>query len=161
MKKLLTICLLLATFFSATAQEKPSKDTTIAFIKRSLESTKGTQRNGGMIILEYDFDLKSIYIKGQNVMFPDIFKYEKYSVINWDKLSFVGEHTVRNKIVGIVLVFETPVKYENEKPNGKAIVEYQNEIRLEIPEGKFESLKKAFLRLAEIDKEENKDPFQN
>lgn len=54
-----------------------------------------------------------------------------------------------------------PVKYENDIRNGKTSAKYQNAIHLEIPEDKYDSLKKAFLRLAEIDKEENKDPFQN
>jgi hypothetical protein len=156
MKKLITICLLLVTTFTTVAQEKVSKEITIAFIKKTLESVKGTQRNGGMVILEYDFDLKSISIKGQNAMFPEIIVTEIYSLINWEKMISTGKSTKNETIFGIVLSFNTPIKYvRNEE------IKYQKEIRLEIPKDKYGSLEKAFLRLAEIAKEENKDPFEN
>ena len=50
MKKLITICLLIATAFSVNAQQKPTKEETIAFMNRTLKSTIGFEGKDGKIV---------------------------------------------------------------------------------------------------------------
>lgn len=60
----------------------------------------------------------------------------------------------------ILLFFDSPLKHEVDG-KFKDEITYPNHLQLPIPNDKQESIKKAFLRLSEIAKEENKDPFKN
>ena len=44
---------------------------------------------------------------------------------------------------------------------GKEVSTYETTIKIVIQPEKFESIKKAFERLSEVAKEQNKDPFKN
>jgi phosphoribosylpyrophosphate synthetase len=155
MKKLLTICLLLATTFMLKAQDgKPTKEQTIAFIKRTFESLKGTNERT-WILTENDFDEKYIFVKTESTSTIATISY-RYTQLNWDKLYKVDLHDS-----DILLFFEIPLKNEMKSNTGNNEIEYVNYLQTRIPIDKYESLKKAFMRLAEIAKEENKDPFQN
>lgn len=58
-------------------------------------------------------------------------------------------------------VYFTTVMKETLMLEGKEVTAYETTFDIVIQPEKFESIKKAFERLAEIAKEENKDPFKN
>ena len=58
MKKLLTICLLLAITVTSQAQQKPTKEETVAFISRTVELSIGSQYNY-TYTTKISFDYKS------------------------------------------------------------------------------------------------------
>ncbi len=159
MKKLLTICLVMATVFTVNAQDnKPSKEETVAFIQRQFESLIGSKvRNS--VITKYDFDLARIYFENRhNLQFTSSYTYTQ---INWGNLFEVQRYEN-----DIILFFTTSIykDYKAVKDNGSIVnseAKFENYIQILVPSEKFESMKKAFLRLSEIAKEENKDPFQD
>ena len=66
MKKLITICLLLATTFTASAQQKPTKEETVAFINRTTSQTIGTHYlYGKMSETKFTYDNYSFTQTGQ------------------------------------------------------------------------------------------------
>ena len=60
MKKLITICLLLATALTTTAQDKPTKEETLIFMKRTLEAANGSKTPFGTL-KEVKFSVNPFY----------------------------------------------------------------------------------------------------
>ena len=88
MKKLLTICLLLATAFTVNAQEKkPTKEETIAFMKRTLELSIGSEFNytyTTKISFDYkNYSKESVMKAGGQVVGNYV---EAYSLLKWENL---------------------------------------------------------------------------
>jgi hypothetical protein len=159
MKKLITICLLIATTFTVNAQDaKPTKEQTITFIKNQLASMIGTKYMSNNLITKYSFETDKIYFEFSDEMVTSTYTY---SQLNW--VNLVGESRAGNEII---LAFKSAIK-EDYKAFGKSSgavvnsgVKNQQYIQIPLPSDKFDSLSKAFLRLSEIAKEENKDPFE-
>lgn len=156
MKKLLAICLLLATTFSVNAQEKPSKEQTIAFMRRVLESSIGQQYHSNHIVTQVSFDGNSYKNTLQNVHYKDDYRLIEYRGIKWEHFSSIGAEENLEGIDDLNTWFD--VNIENIDDSGSS---FSKVIQFRIPISKKESFNKACLRLAEIAKEENKDPFQN
>jgi len=89
----------------------------------------------------------------------------KYTGISWETLNPQSINLLDDRdpeILSVSACFSKKVKMEEGNNSGdEAKEEFADCITVVIPKGKFESIKKAFIRLAEIAKEENKDPFQN
>ena len=158
MKKLITICLLLATTYSVKAQQKPTKEATVTFIKNQLASMIGTKWIYDNLITKYSFETEKIYFEASGEMVTTTYTY---SQLNW--VNYVGNSRAGNDII---LAFKSAVKedYKAFAKNGAVVnsgVKNNQSIQIPLPSEKFDSLSKAFLRLSEIAKEENKDPFQN
>lgn len=163
MKKLLIICVLLAIAFTTQAQDgKPTKEETVNFINRALESLKGSIYIGNKNISEFNFNETEIQLKFEGKIGNRIgITSYKYSLINWDKLYEIKYTSAQGRLE-ILLFFNANLKQEysfNLLNDQK--VEYLSHIQIPIPENKKESMEKAFLRLSEIAKEENKDPFED
>jgi hypothetical protein len=159
MKKLLTICLIMAAVFTVNAQNgKPTKEQTIAFIQRQFESLIGT-KNFSNVITKYEFEPTKIYFEDRSNL-----KYNSsytYTQINWGNLVEIKRYEN-----DIQLFFKSSINrdYKAVMDNGRIVnseKKIENYIQIPVPDEKFESMKKAFLRLSEIAKEENKDPFQD
>ena len=158
MKKLITICLLIATTCTVNAQQKPTKEQTITFIKNQLASMIGTKWMSDNLITKYSFETEKIYFEASGEMVTTTYTY---SQLNW--VNLVGESRAGNDII---LVFKSAIKrdYKAFAKNGAVVnsgVKNEQYIQIPLPVEKFDSLTKAFLRLSEIAKEENKDPFGN
>ncbi|MGV8946375.1 MAG: hypothetical protein ACOH1N_08105 [Lutibacter sp.] len=158
MKKILTICLLLTIAFTSQAQDgKPTKEETVKFIQKTLESLKGSIYIMNLVITEYDFEQNSLFFKAEK---GRIIMSNRYSQINWDKLVKI-DFTNAQSTLEIQLIFSTTFKQESLVTHVKDETTYEKYIQIPIPESKKGSMEKAFLRLSEIAKEENKDPFQD
>jgi hypothetical protein len=158
MKKLITIYLLLATTFTVKAQDgKPTQEETITFIKYQLKSLVGS-KNSGEVITKYEFEFSKICYEAKSDLYTSSYNY---SQINWGNLLEIQRYEN-----DIILFFKTSIykDYKAVMDNGTIVnseKKFENHIQILLPSEKFESIKKACLRLSEIAKEENKDPFQN
>jgi hypothetical protein len=174
MKKLLTICLIMATAFTVNAQGgKPTKEETVAFINRTLNECKGFKLPYYMGTMQnVDFsENKLIYTTILTVGVDgkkDCDHKEIYENINWSKLKMdqmeFNQETDYFSYYHIRFSTNLNKTTNNEncsfRENSKK-TNIQSNMYVFIPTEKKESIKKAFLRLSEIAKEENKDPFQN
>jgi len=167
MKKIITICLLLAATLTVNAQEKPSKDVTAKFIEANLKKTIGTKDKYSNLLTNVSFD-GNVLILTTTDKSLGVTTTETYSDFDWEGVRFsVRDDSEKSTIPGFEVVqisFETSYKQ-------KTITEQYGEVRkserlfdwfiIHMPSDKIESLQKAFLRLQEIAKEENKDPFKD
>lgn len=166
MKKLLTICLIVAATCTVNAQEKPSKDVTVKFIEASLKKSIGTV-SYGHLLTDVSFDGNELILTTTRKDL-DVRSTVTYSNFDWEGLSrfLVRNDSEKSTIPGFEVVnisFETSYKQ-------KTITEQYGKARksellstwflIHMPTEKIVSLEKAFLRLSEIAKEENKDPFR-
>ena len=163
MKKLITICLIIAATFTVKAQDgKPTKERTINFIQSALNESIGSKYYGKVIeknVFTHDMLNKCIVDGSSN-------KIDTYYNINWELYTGCAARG-DNGIVKIDVYMSNPVKniatstkIGEEEPY-YSVTNYDDQIHFFAPYNKVESLKKAFARLAEIAKEENKDPFKN
>lgn len=177
MKKIIIAILFIFCLPFVYGQEKkPTKEETISFIKRTVETSIGSVYNSTRtteIIFEYDrYKRVSVMeVKRDNQSAVIVGNYdEEWSLLKWDNLDKkefelqncpVGE----NDICEMWIFFSRDIKHteiERTKYVGnKDETKFTHYLPILIPKEKFESMKKAFLRLAEIAKEENKDPFAN
>ncbi|TVZ59289.1 hypothetical protein NA63_1817 [Flavobacteriaceae bacterium MAR_2010_105] len=172
MKKLLTICLIMVTTFVINAQDKkPTKEETIAFINRTIESSIGSEYNY-TYTTKISFDYKN-YVRESVMKVGDKIvgnHREEFSLLKWENL-FVDNFQLENCHIGENDICEIWISFSNQiscretetglysDPSDKTT--YTQTLTMLIPKEKFESIKKACLRLSEIAKEENKDPFQD
>ena len=148
--------------FNVNAQTKPTKGETIAFIQRTLQLSVGQtsqyKNTPVRTITAYDFNydqiVRTTFLEGRNSDMS-----EMITEIKWETLNSVEIHQSNpdgwkmenTSVVG--LTFSSKCK-ENADV-------YTNSFGLIILKSKAESVKKACLRLSEIAKEENKDPFKD
>ena len=167
MKKKIAICLLLAATLTVNAQEKPSKDVTVKFIEANLKKSIGTEDKYSNLLTNVSFD-GNVLILTTTVASLEVRTTEKYSNFDWEGVSFsVRDDSEKSKIPGFEVVaisFETSYKQETITEQYEEVRESErlfNWFQIHMPSDKIESLEKAFLRLQEIAKEENKDPFKD
>lgn len=173
MKKLITICFIMAIVFTVNAQDgKPTKEETVAFINRTLNECKGFKLPFQMgTIQNVDFsENKLIYttILTLSSGKKDCDHTEIYENINWDKLKIdemefnVSTDYSSNYHIKFATNINKIIVDENcNYRDNSNKTNIQSNMYVFIPTNKKESIRKAFLRLSEIAKEENKDPFQN
>ena len=158
MKKLLTICFLIAISFTVNAQQKPTKEETIAFMNRTLKSTISYMGDDGKI-LETEFNENQYYLKTYLDLGGTGY-YSKYtnSQFPWDALE-ADQFKVNGNELRISFSRNYRSKYKiSDQPEKEQFI---SSLDITLPSDKIESFKKACIRLSEIAKEENKDPFQN
>jgi hypothetical protein len=159
MKKIITICLLIATTFTVKAQDgKPTKEQTISFMNRTLKSTIGFEGKDGKIVeIELNqnkYYLKTYYDLGGSGFYSNFISSE----FPWESL-IVDQFEVNGNNLRIIFSQNYRNKYKiDDQPEKEQFI---SSLDMTLPFDKIESFKKACLRLAEIAKEENKDPFQN
>jgi len=164
MKKLLLLFLLTSITVVVKAQEKPSKSDTHGLINTTLKRV--VARNScseAMMVSEQFFSndfakyhyaakskdkKKSATTDVSNIQWKNYLKCEM-KTSTWD-----------NVIACTTVYFSTAMK-ETIILEGKEVSSFETTIDIVIQPEKLESIKKAFERLAEIAKEENKDPFKN
>ncbi|MFA5298793.1 MAG: hypothetical protein WC389_11365 [Lutibacter sp.] len=162
MKKLLTICLLLAISFTSQAQEKkPTKVETLDFMKRTIEQTIGQYAPGKGTIQEIKFNENSYYFSA----YYDLIKAKNSgltTLIKWENLAPEGFYVQEaNPITKMKVTFNGNISYKQKVGNSPEKEFFFSEAEFFVPSNKAESFKKACIRLSEIAKEENKDPFAN
>ena len=171
MKKLITICLLIATTIIANAQTKPTKEETIAYINRLFESTVGkTAFNQTIIRSSFNYEtyiyeylpIKEGVNYTNTVAVTSLIKWENYSKVNFFQMkNSVGEWVNMEDLLSDLgymgVYFSTNVLLTQNDD----VKQYRDMVCFYYPLSKKENLKKAFERLAEIAKEENKDLFGN
>lgn len=149
---------------SVIAQTKPTKEETITFINRTLSEVTGKSCFYGRI--------NKAELSSTGEIFTDIQDDQKKDLpllaaeligIKWDKMDtekpkiFVTEENIAE----FTLRFTTKIKQKGAMRNGEKIDNYTEDLSMCVPKEKFESIWKAFLRLSEIVKAENKDPFSD
>lgn len=167
--------LLIALFLTATgawAQNKPTKEETLDFMRRTAEAAIGSEYNSSRtteITFTGDtYSRKSVMEIGNNKIGGTY--DDTYSGIKWENLIASG-FALKNCGIGENGICEMWVSFTNKvkffegkdlkyAPSGEKTT-FTQTVGILIPSEKFESMKKACLRLAELAKEENKDPFQN
>jgi len=165
MKKLITICLLIATAFIANAQDgKPTKEQTLAYLTKTFSLSDGewfVDYMNEKVKVDYNiFTMDKITTKTSGVYNSERVetRYET-SGIEWESLRQIT--ISENK--SIELQFNSSFKqieYSSAWKEG-FMERSENFLELYILETKIESFKKALGRLVEIAKEENKNPFED
>ena len=156
----------MATIFIIHAQDKkPTKEETIDFMFKTLSGSKGTEMSDGYFINRIEFDGSNYTYACGKKMGNTGFATETVN-IPWNEFKeFDSDHEVNEEIVSVRLKFKIKVEgalYLNAgNGNNSKSATYQDGFVMIIPTTKTESFKKAILRLIELAKEENKDPFQN
>lgn len=177
MKHLFLILAFVVSTVAVKAQDnKPTKEETIAFINRTLNECKGfdTEFHWGQIE-SVDFrgntmEFKTFQMFGGTGPLKDkiVLTYTtRYDGISWEKLMIdkIEFKTESGVSYYYRILFGQNMKVteiskdvlNNEDPATKT--SSQSNLYIFVPQSKAESIKKAFLRLHEIAKEENKDPF--
>ena len=172
MKKLLLLFLFITITSFANAQDaKPSKEETQKFLNNMLSSVIGNPQDSDQPTIRKiqkqsftnDF---SDYLRqnGDN----EFRERDEYIRIPWQDFTDFIVITQKNDIQTIVrLIFKTKMEekyfccYVDEDNGIPALTFTTDQFLIFLPNDKVESCKKAILRLAEIAKEENKDPFKN
>lgn len=161
MKKLLLSIILISEVFTTQAQTtKPTKDETIKFMATVLKSVEGSVSEDTITLVEQSFNGSSLNTK-LNQPGLGVFGIETYSDIKWESYIDDSFHAVQQKgepYLSVFIYFKTKMKYEGE---GISKLKFKDYLCMNIPSDKLPSFKKAILRLVEIAKEENKDPFGN
>lgn len=173
MKRLLTIvafCITNAVILQAQ-DNKPTKEQTVAFLDRTLKETKGWDLPWGWGVVDNtSFKDNSVEYHTNFSMDGETF-YEStftFEDIRWDRfedMTYNQEGAYYEVMFSVNNTYKNQTIYVHEKlkqtMEDKIETNVQSNLYLFVPEGKVESVKKAILRLVEIAKEENKDPFDD
>lgn len=170
MKKIITICFLLATTFTVIAQTaKPTKEQTINYLTRTFSLTEGERTSNKTTKyttnFEYTACLFSIDKIIENYNFETVWNdpektkngMRKYSSSNlkWETVTSINLGSQLSNLTIVAITFSAKYKLTvDEEESGQ-----ENVLSLLVVNNKAESFKKALDRLVEIAKEENKDPF--
>jgi hypothetical protein len=170
MKKLITICLLIATTCSVNAQQKPTKEQTLAYLTKTFKLTEGE------ILLHepYKKQIPELFVFSEKEISKKYKEYEwntgeedgiekqTYTNMKWEdvisiKISSFNKGWSSDNLIPISVEFSSNIKIiSNDKHTY-----YDKFISFSVIKSKAESFKKALERLVEIAKEENKNPFEN
>lgn len=166
MKKLLTICLLMAMVFTSQAQKgKPSKEETVKFIDQTLK--KFIEQSTYFIGHETKMFCRDISFKENELIMKWTFDYsddsllETISILSWEKISMDYFDNKKEGFTSFNVYLSSVIKKQYFSADNGSLVDYKPFFCLYVPTDKVESIKKALFRLSEIAKEENKDPFQD
>jgi len=166
MKKLITICLLMATIFSVNAQDgKPTKEQTLTYLSKTFALSEGESFDGqtfdvynfsnNKIIENYNTKNNGSYVKC-NDEYKD-FKWETFELVTSPRNSL----SELDNLCKIVIRFGSNFKAVLGCDDASDVIEMNDKyLYLYILKTKAESFKKAIERLVEIAKEENKNPFE-
>jgi hypothetical protein len=162
MNKTLILFIVIACSSMAKAQQKPSKEETVAFMDRTMKAVIGVEGIPGLITsASFDYnkcDYTRTYRHGGK-------KKTEYSSIQWENFKNItySEQFYLGSILSITVNFSTKFNYSEQYDFGN--FENKNEMTdhfsIIIAKEKISSFVKACYRLAELAKEENKDPFSN
>lgn len=164
MNKSLLLFFVLIITFVATAQNKPTKEETQGLINTTLKRV--VARNScseGMMVSEQFFtnDFANYHYNARS---KDKKKAAITDVANIQWKNYLkcalNISEFDSGIACVTVYFTTAIK-ETFVIDGKEVNNYETTFNIVIQPEKFESLKKAFERLTDIAKEENKDPFKN
>lgn len=172
MKKGILVVVFMCIVGVLNAQEKkPTKEETIAFINRTLNEFKGYELPWSEGILESVKFTGSMYVL-KTYHEDEGKRTQQYTTtcedLPWDKLNIEKTEWHPDKNVPYYYVifnqsYKSTEVYDAlfDRRYDKTTTQMLLSLILFVPANKAESIKKAFLRLAEIAKEENKDPFVN
>ena len=166
MKKLLLSILFMTAAFGTKAQDaKPTKEETQKFIGTLLSKVIGEKSSTeNMITTSQSFssDFSAYHFADKFDNPNTFFASSDVRNIHWDDyLKCEGDKVdYAPNIMSVTLFFSSKVERENKIDNDKK-VDNGYIFWVVIPVEKFASVEKALLRLSEIAKEENKDPFKN
>lgn len=151
MKKILTICLLLAATFTVKAQQKPTKEETIALINRTTALSIGKHYlSSGIVVTEskLTYDSYSFTTK----LDEGTIITNTYSDISWTTLSLekMTVDILYGDLAEVRVRFEKDIKKERAYTGRETEIDNGPFLYIVIPTKEIESIKKAFLRLAEI-----------
>jgi len=164
MKKLLLLFLFTYITVVVKAQDKPSKANTHGIINTILKRV--VARNScseGMMVSEqfftndfaqYHYLEKSKDKKKAAITDVSNIQWKNYLKCDMKKSEW-------NSGIACATVYFTTAMKQTSMLEGKEISSYETTFDIVTQPEEFESIKKAFERLAEIAKEENKDPFKN
>ena len=158
MKKLLLAIGLLVCLESLKAQtKKPTKDETVQYLNKLCQAGLGISKGKEFIINSVDFTYNSLEVKTT----PNI-SISKWSNIPWEELESME---ILSSSIWFVK-FKTLMPFNSSQPESGQSLAYsssqpENSFHIYAPADKMESAKKAVMRLVEIAKEENKDPFKD
>jgi hypothetical protein len=160
MKKLIAICLLTVATCTVNAQQKPTKEETIAFMKKALEASNGIQSPFGK--------LQNVYFSER--LYQDEKTFGKNNLekglhavydIKWESLVPKSIDIQELYTCSIVVVYfnDLVTRGSGDADRGKKTYGVVREPTIDfyVPKEMAERFKKACLRLSEIAKEENKE----
>jgi len=158
MKKLFSILFVCIYVQDLNAQEKPSKESTITFLNKELQKNIGLS-NDGLRTTEVSLTYTS-YSQTMQVVDSDTEITLQYLSINWEEVSKVVATDLDNEFSDIEVFFKNGITKTRTGLSSRKDINLESSFILTIPTNKIGSCQKAILRLSEIAKEENKDPFK-
>jgi hypothetical protein len=176
MKKLLTLCLLGILSLGTYAQAKPTKQQIIDYLDKALKSAVGyirykNDKGDTWRIQNYSFgpsEISSEAKRSNSVTGKTSFNYDQYTNIRWESLKSIEidkspSENMDEELTYMFVVFTDKLRYDAQA-HGNEVgmsddMHYPKGFSIYVLRNKAESIKKAMERLAEIAKEENKDPF--
>lgn len=164
MKKTFLFLFFLASLFMVQAQDaKPSKEATQNFLLSMMKSVLGKDVNGGNYTLtkqsfSNDFDS---YTCTKVTEFGNA--VTEVSLIDWAKMDngFQFFSYGSPDVSKFICFFTNKVQIVHTNIQGRIETKMIDSFGFFVPTEKKESVWKACLRLRELAKQENKDPFQN
>ncbi len=155
---LLSILLIVIVSFTQAQEGKPTKEETVKFLNNQLQVSIGPDKNGDVItFIELKYDSYIIEFQsnlGQRIKLV-------YSSLPWDQVKEIANEIDYDNYSSLTINFNRNIQYTVEGLTPLPEIKNDIEININVPKDKIESCKKAILRLAEIAKEENQDPFAN
>lgn len=164
MKKLLLLFLLTSITGVVNAQNKPTKVNTYGIINTILKRVVARNScSDGMMVSEQFFTNDfAQYHYLENSKDKKKAAITDVANIQWKNyLKCEMKTSEWNSGIACATIFFTTAMKETLMLEGKEVSTYETSFDIVIQPEKFESIKNAFERLAEIAKEENKDPFKN
>lgn len=156
MKKLFLYISLLTCVIGFAQDSKPTKEETITFMSKTLKAGIGMG-------FEWDSTIQDVSFHGDKLVIEatetnrNLIRYN-ISDLPWeylDKSNFESANMKCNFTIRFTKSYKNIIT-----TGGEIVTEFPKKMNISIPEDKIESFKKACIRLCEIAKEENKDPFE-
>lgn len=162
--------------------QAPTKEETIAFIKSCAQEAIGLRAMDGRVLTDIVFNYYKVEQELKYELTPEqtgngkVHIYQKGSeewpLIKWQNVSSIqilNCHLLENYgFCQLQIHFKLPNQKHIVRIDGlgdknfdRFVDEYTHFIPISIHKNKLESVEKAVLRLSQIAKEENKDPFKN
>lgn len=159
----LLLCLLMS--FATAYSQAPTKDETINFMTTTLNGAKGTEMSDGFFVTIIEFDGNNYSYTCGKKMGRANFSTATENIPWQEFKSFESNYKVNEDITSVRLKFKIKVEgalYLNtENGNNAKSATYTEGFVMLVPTEKAESFKKGIMRLVELAKATNKDPFSN
>ncbi|MDX5437687.1 MAG: hypothetical protein LPK03_10860 [Pontibacter sp.] len=142
-------------------KSKPSEEEVYDFLNRTVKLAEGNAIDEDNIVTSASFSKNEVSNTEEHKRGLYALKFT-YTGIKWETLAGFDKYEVAGSsenLVYFTVSFTSPVKVTSVGKNRPTETKYDKNGLIPIPKDKLQSVQKAIIRLAEIAREQNKDPF--